>query len=160
LQSKRTTSPPQLFNLGDAAVQLERLRVFNCSDIRSKTSTCRELQKILPRNVFLDGDWYWDMRPFIVTDETMSMEHGNITYLLNSFLRCAEFENIIFCWVIHKQEISNGILRSLTLDTCAVHRFSLICDTLALTERLNRDIIERSMERIRLYDALDTIIAV
>ncbi|MEG1477069.1 MAG: AAA family ATPase, partial [Oscillospiraceae bacterium] len=28
-----------------------------------KTTTCRELQKILPRNVFLDGDWCWSMQP-------------------------------------------------------------------------------------------------
>jgi broad-specificity NMP kinase len=131
-----------------------------------KTSTCRELQKILPRNVFLDGDWCWDMRPFIVTDETMAMALGNITYILNNFLRCAEFGNIIFCWVIHKQEILDDILRSLALDACAVHCFSLTCDTRALTERLNHDIIagtresgiiERSVARLRLYDALDTI---
>jgi chloramphenicol 3-O-phosphotransferase len=131
-----------------------------------KTSACRELQKILPCNVFLDGDWCWDMRPFIVTDETMAMVRGNITYPLNSFLRCAEFENIIFCWVLHKQEILNDLLHSLTLDTCAVHCFSLICAPHVLAERLNRDIIagrresgiiERGLERLWLYDALDTI---
>jgi tRNA uridine 5-carbamoylmethylation protein Kti12 len=38
-----------------------------------KTATCRELQKILPRNVFLDGDWCWDMHPFVVTDETKAI---------------------------------------------------------------------------------------
>jgi 2-phosphoglycerate kinase len=38
-----------------------------------KTATCRELQKILPRNVFLDGDWCLDMHPFVVTEETKAM---------------------------------------------------------------------------------------
>jgi predicted AAA+ superfamily ATPase len=35
-----------------------------------KTTTSRELQRLLPKCVFLDGDWCWDMNPFIVTDET------------------------------------------------------------------------------------------
>ena len=47
-----------------------------------KTATCRELQKILARNVFLDGDWCWDMQPFVVTDETTAMVGGNIAHLL------------------------------------------------------------------------------
>lgn len=29
-----------------------------------KTAVCRELQKLLPGNVFLDGDWCWDAVPF------------------------------------------------------------------------------------------------
>jgi broad-specificity NMP kinase len=35
-----------------------------------KTTTSLELKKILPKCVFLDGDWCWDMSPFIVTEET------------------------------------------------------------------------------------------
>jgi ABC-type transport system involved in cytochrome c biogenesis ATPase subunit len=61
-----------------------------------KTTTCRELQRILPKNVFLDGDWCWDMRPFVVTEETKAMVESNIAHLLNGFLACSEFENVIF----------------------------------------------------------------
>jgi hypothetical protein len=60
-----------------------------------KTTTCRELQKVLPRNVFLDGDWRWDMHPFVVADETKATVNSNITHLLNGFLTCPEFENVI-----------------------------------------------------------------
>jgi hypothetical protein len=67
------------------------------------------LQKILPRNVFLDGDWCWDMRPFVVTDETKKLVEGDITHLLNSFLDCSEFENVIFCWVLHEQKILDDL---------------------------------------------------
>ncbi|MEG1875672.1 MAG: AAA family ATPase, partial [Angelakisella sp.] len=48
-----------------------------------KTTTCRELQKILPRNVFLDGDWCWDMQPFVVNEETKAMVMKNICFQLN-----------------------------------------------------------------------------
>jgi hypothetical protein len=131
-----------------------------------KTTTCRELQKILPRNVFLDGDWCWDMRPFVVTGETKKMVEGNIAHLLNSFLGCSEFENVIFCWVLHEQGMLDDLIARLDHNGCAVHCFSLVSSKRALSERLSRDIaggkrepdiIERSVARIPLYDALDTV---
>lgn len=130
-----------------------------------KTTTCRQLQKMLPRNVFLDGDWCWDMQPFVVTGETVAMVEGNIVHLLNSFLACSEYENVIFCWVLHEQGILDGLMARLDLDGCATHSFSLVSDQRALSERLGRDIaagrrsedvIERSTARMPLYDRLDT----
>ena len=38
-----------------------------------KTSVCIKLQKFLPENVFLDGDWCWKAEPFVVNDETKEM---------------------------------------------------------------------------------------
>ena len=131
-----------------------------------KTATCRELQKILPRNVFLDGDWCWDMHPFVVTDETKAMVNSNIAHLLNGFLACSEFENVIFCWVLHEQHILDDLINALNLNGCTTHCFSLVSTEQALVERLNRDIAagkrgsdmtERSVARISLYDELDTV---
>ena len=131
-----------------------------------KTTTCRELQKILPRNVFLDGDWCWDMRPFVVTGETIKMVESNIAHLLNNFLDCSEFENVIFCWVLHQQKILDDLIARLNHSDCTIHCFSLVSNKQALSERLSRDIaggkrepdiIERSAARIPLYDALDTV---
>jgi hypothetical protein len=131
-----------------------------------KTATCHELQKILPRNVFLDGDWCWDMHPFVVTDETKAMVNSNIVYLLNSFLACSEFGNVIFCWVLHEQHVLDDLINALNLNGCTTHCFSLVSTGQALVERLNRDIAagkrgsditERSVARISLYDELDTV---
>jgi adenylate kinase family enzyme len=131
-----------------------------------KTTTCRELQKILPRNVFLDGDWCWDMRPFVVTSETKKMVESNIAHLLNNFLDCSEFENVIFCWVLHEQYIWDDLIGRLNHNDCTIYRFSLVINKQALSERMSHDIargkrepdsIERSVARIPLYDALDTV---
>jgi AAA domain len=131
-----------------------------------KTATSRELRELLPRNVFLDGDWCWEMRPFVVTEETTAMVRGNITHLLNSFLACSEFEYVIFCWVMHTQEILDSLLDALDLDGHAVYRFTLTSNETSLADRLNRDveaglrdadIVSRSIERLRLYDAFDTM---
>ena len=70
-----------------------------------KTATCGELKNMLPKNVFLDDDWCRDMNPFVVTAETKSMVMDNIAHILNSFIRCPEIENIIFCWVLHERVI-------------------------------------------------------
>jgi len=60
-----------------------------------KTATSRELQKLLSNCVFLDGDWCWDMSPFIVNDETKNMVIDNISYLIIIFFH-AQCMKILF----------------------------------------------------------------
>ena len=131
-----------------------------------KTTVCQLLKQELPNSVFLDGDWCWDSSPFQVTDETKVMVANNICYLLNNFLKCSSYENIIFCWVMHEQSIINSILEKLDTQNCEVKSISLVADEKTLCERLSmdvergirsEDIIERSIARIPMYQALNTI---
>ena len=131
-----------------------------------KTTVCQQLKQDLPNSVFLDGDWCWDASPFQVTDETKAMVINNICYLLNNFLKCSAYENIIFCWVMHEQSIINSILEKLDTQNCEVKCISLVADEKTLRERLEKDvergirsedIIERSIVRIPMYQALNTI---
>lgn len=130
-----------------------------------KTTVCQILKRRLDRAVFLDGDWCWDADPFQVTDETKQMVLDNIRYLLNSFLGCSAYQNILFCWVMHEQSILDVILSGLALDGCEVCALSLICTPEVLEERLRQDIrrglrgpdsIPRSQSRLPLYDSLHT----
>lgn len=105
-----------------------------------KTSVCQLLKSKTHNAVFLDGDWCWDADPFQVTDETKRMVTDNICFLLNSFLHCSAYQNIIFCWVMHEQDIIDGILSRLDLTECDVKAISLICRKDALTKRLEKDI--------------------
>ena len=131
-----------------------------------KTSVCQQLKKILPNSVFLDGDWCWDADPFQVTDETKAMVTDNIRYLLNNFLHCTAYENVIFCWVMHEQSIIDSIIEKLDINNCDVKCISLIADEVNLRKRLIKDVesgirvedvIERSVARIPMYDTLNTI---
>ena len=130
-----------------------------------KTTVCRELKNQLPRSVFLDGDWCWDMNPFVVTEETKAMVLDNITALLKNFLRCSAYDHVIFCWVMHQQSILDQILSRLDLTGVTVVPVSLVCSREVLLQRLNQDvsaglrqpdILLRSPQRLPLYDALDT----
>ncbi|MPM16839.1 hypothetical protein SDC9_63221 [bioreactor metagenome] len=130
-----------------------------------KTAVCQILKRKLNRSVLLDGDWCWDMNPFQITDETKQMVMNNICFLLNSFIKCFAYENIVFCWVMHEQSIINEIISRLDVTGCKVHTISLVCSEQALRARLQKDIdagirtedvICRSVERIPLYKELRT----
>lgn len=131
-----------------------------------KTAACQLLKKRLPRCAFLDGDWCWDIHPFVVTDETRAMVMDNIVHLLSGFLACSELENVIFCWVMHEQAILDSLLSRLPLEDCAVTSISLIAPPDVLRARLQKDVeaglrtpdvITRSLAYLPGYDALDTV---
>ena len=130
-----------------------------------KSAVCRQLLKILTPGVWLDGDWCWNMNPFVVSDENKEMVEDNIGYLLKSFLNNTGYEYVIFCWVIHHEDIFDQILTQLHGLDFELHKISLICSEQALTARLqidvdadirNQDIIERSIPRLPLYRDMDT----
>ena len=130
-----------------------------------KTTTCRILEQKLNHSVFLDGDWCWNMHPFQVTKETKRMVVENICFVLNNFIICSAYENIVFCWVMHQQAIIDDILSRLVTANCRIHTISLVCGEQALRARLKKDVdagirekdvVHRSIERLPLYDKLDT----
>lgn len=131
-----------------------------------KTTVSQHLKRTLSNSVFLDGDWCWDANPFRVTEETTKMVTDNICHLLNNFLHCSAYDNVIFCWVMHRQEIIDSIIENLDTADCEVKCISLTAEESSLRQRLaadverglrSEDIIERSMERIALYPVLNTI---
>lgn len=130
-----------------------------------KSAVCERLRDKLDNSVFLDGDWCWNMHPFRVTEETKTMVMDNICYMLNNYIHCSSYDNIVFCWVLHRQEIIDEIIERLDLAECEVHTISLTCSESALRERLNRDVeagirtidvISRSVARIPFYKKLKT----
>ena len=131
-----------------------------------KTAVSQALKKQLDRAVFLDGDWCWDADPFVVNDETKAMVIRNIRFLLDSFLRCGAYGNVVFCWVMHEQSIRDSILSQLDLTLCEVKAVSLVCSRQARRARLEKDIragirqpdvVERSLSRLPLYDVPGTV---
>lgn len=137
--------------------------IFVCGTMGvGKTSACRELQKLLERNVFLDGDWCWDAQPFVVNERTRELVQDNIAHLLNNFIACPDYENIIFCWVMHEQAIIDGLVKRLRGEY-ELHVFALSCGEGELRRRIEGDVarglrspgaLTRSLPRLKLYSAL------
>ena len=145
---------------------MKRLILINGTMGVGKTTVCKELLEITQPSVFLDGDWCWNMSPFTVNDETKNMVVDNIVYLLKNFLKCSEYENIIFCWVMHEESIISDIVERLKDFDFEKYIFTLSISKEALTTRLKNDIdnnirtsdiIDRSIARLNMYSKMDSI---
>ena len=131
-----------------------------------KTVTCQQLKAKLGNSVYLDGDWCWDMNPFVVNEETKKMVVKNITGVLNNFINCSVYNHIIFSWVMDEQIIINDLINRLNLEGCTIHKISLICRPAVLKEHLEKDvengirtidIIDKAMGKLSKYLLLDTL---
>ena len=65
-----------------------------------KSAVCRELLRQLTPGVWLDGDWCWNMTPFVVSEENKRMVLSNITHLLRAYLNNSSYRYVLFCWVM------------------------------------------------------------
>ena len=138
---------------------MTRLIFINGTMGAGKTAVCRLLQNKLPANVFLDGDDVWNMRPFTVNEATKEMVLSNIGAVLENFLASGQFDNVLFCWVMHEREIVDDILARLKMPF-DFRFFTLTCEKAALKARLEKDVaagtrtrgvIARSAERAGHY---------
>lgn len=126
-----------------------------------KSTICNQLNQDLDHSVFLDGDWCWNMDPFIVNQDTKNMVLDNITHCLNNFIHTPGIENIIFCWVMHKQDIIDQIVQQLDTEGVDIHLISLICEKEELIKRMlidrrDNQTIRKSLQYLELYKDLDT----
>ena len=126
-----------------------------------KSTICNQLNQDLDHSVFLDGDWCWNMDPFIVNQDTKNMVLDNITHCLNNFIHTPGIENIIFCWVMHKQDIIDKIIQKLDTEGVDIHLISLICEKEELIKRMlidrrDNQTIRKSLQYLELYKDLDT----
>ena len=99
-------------------------------------------------------------------DQVLNLVLQNISDLLRRFLNHSSLKYVVFCWVMHEQRIINSIIEKLDTKNCTVHCISLIVNEKCLRDRLSNDIekgirtadiLERSIARIPLYQALSTI---
>lgn len=144
---------------------MKRLIILNGAMGAGKTATGQALKKLLPPCAFLDGDWCWDMEPFQVNETTKELVQENIAFLLNQFLRCPAYEAVIFCWVLHTQEILDGLLARLDLAGAEVRVFTLMLTEETLRAHIDKDVkaglrtpdvLDRSLARLPLYDRMPT----
>ena len=144
---------------------MKKLLFINGTMGVGKSTLCRALLKKLDKCVYLDGDWCWNMHPWVVNEENKAMVLDNIAYLLNAYLRNSGYEYILFCWVMHQEEIVQDILKRLQAAPYTLHRFTLTCRPEVLQARIKGDVqsgerspavLERSLERMKEYGQMHT----
>lgn len=119
---------------------MKRLILINGAMGVGKSAVSRCIQRLLPACALLDGDWCWNVYPFSVTEESKRRVIDHIVTVLSGYLGCADVENIVFCWVMQRREIAEGILARLPLGNAAVARFTLTASPETVAARLRGDI--------------------
>lgn len=74
--------------------------------------------------------------PWIVTDETKEMAESNMRFLLGNFLKCSEYEYILFSWIFRHNEVFDLILDGLIPNGLRLFKFTLTCAPDAFLKRL------------------------
>lgn len=128
-----------------------------------KSSVSHRLNKLLDNSIWLDGDWCWMADPFVVNDKTKEMVTDNICHMLNNFIACDEYRNIIFSWVMDYESIYQSIVTKLNTEKCNIYRFTICCSPQTLKARVESDPnqdgrnFEKSLARVERFDVLDTV---
>jgi len=117
----------------------KNLIIINGAPGVGKTTTCEELAKILPKNVYLDCDCFMWANPYTVTDETERVRYENIIFTTKNYLNCSEYENVIINWVFVNQEAIDKILNGINLPNINVVTFSLLCNQNIWKSRMEND---------------------
>ncbi|MBM7616088.1 AAA family ATPase [Alkaliphilus hydrothermalis] len=148
------------------SVEQKKLIVVNGTMGVGKTATCRLLNKKLNNSVWLDGDWCWQINPFVVNEENKKMVEDNIQHLLRSYLSNSTLEYVIFNWVIHREDIMDMVLNMVKDFDFQLFRITLTCSEEALIKRISKDVeeglrkeeqIEWSLEKLPMYGEQQTI---
>lgn len=131
-----------------------------------KSTVCQALKRMIPPAVVLDGDWCWDAYPFTVTDETKAMVTDHICHLLNGFLHCSAYQNVIFGWVMDDPAVVDALRARLDLRDVRFRLYTLTLTESALRTRLQADIdagrrtpdiLDRSVARLPRYARTDGV---
>ncbi len=147
---------------------MKKLILINGTMGVGKSTVSKELIKRLQPSVYLDGDWCWNMNPFVVNEENKQMVLRNIGFLLRSYLENSSYEYVIFCWVMHQEQIVKQVLEQVKGLLFQPFVFTLTCSKDALRKRLTSrmnaegktDIpqkVEESIIRLKLYDKMESI---
>lgn len=144
---------------------IKKLIIINGTMGVGKSSVCEKLYKTLPNCAWLDGDWCAMINPFVTSNENKDIVISNITHIINNFLKSSSIQYIIFNWLIESDTIMNRILNNIENDNFLLYKITLTCSMEELVKRIGRDILDgkrnresinRSLERISLYDKMDT----
>ncbi|MGN2338568.1 AAA family ATPase [Clostridium cagae] len=145
---------------------IKKLIIVNGTMGVGKSTVCENLHKALLNSAWLDGDWCAMINPFIPSDENKKIVINNITNILNNFLENSSIEYVIFNWLIENDEIMDSILDNINLKSFKLYKITLTCRKEELLKRVGRDILSgkrnrnslnRSLERLVLYDKMDTL---
>lgn len=116
---------------------MKKLILLNGAMGVGKTTVGKLLCARLPRSAFLDGDWCFDLHPFVASPETKAMAVDNIAHLVNNYLTCSVCDHVVVNWVLDEKAVMDSLLSR--ISGAEVRHFILTCSGEALEARWRAD---------------------
>lgn len=104
-----------------------------------KTTIGKLLCDKLNKSAFLDGDWCFDLHPFIANKETKDMAIDNIIHIIRNYLNCTQCNFVVFNWVMDKADVYKKIIDSIKSQDAYLYEITLTCTEKALEDRWYKD---------------------
>lgn len=104
-----------------------------------KTTVGKLLCDKLYKSAFLDGDWCFDLHPFIANKETKDMAIDNILHIIKNYLNCTQCEFVVFNWVMDKTYVYEKIIDGIKSTDMHLYEITLYCTDVALENRWYKD---------------------
>ena len=104
-----------------------------------KTTVSKMLCNKLNKSAFLDGDWCFDLHPFVANRETKAMAIDNICFIIRNYLKCSECDYVVFNWVIDNEKVYENIINNITDMEFELVKITLPCNVDSLEDRWYKD---------------------
>ncbi|MCR5166256.1 MAG: AAA family ATPase [Oscillospiraceae bacterium] len=88
---------------------------------------------------FIDGDWCFDIHPFIGNKETKSMAIDNILHMIGNYRKCSACRMIVLVWLMDDHWVYDRIMKGLADLHMEIRSVTLICDKINLIKRWKND---------------------
>lgn len=104
-----------------------------------KSTTGRLLQSALPQAAFIDGDWCFDIDPFVGDGATRAMAADNILHLVGNYGKCPSCQNVVVAWLMDRPEIRESLDAGVKALGLEPFWYTLVCSPQALRSRWEKD---------------------
>lgn len=104
-----------------------------------KTTVGRYIADNSSGTAFIDGDWCFDLHPFIGDFETKSMAIDNILHMVGNYKKCTKCDMIVLAWLIDEKWVKYRLLNGLLKLGLEVRYWTLVSDRERLIQRWEKD---------------------
>lgn len=104
-----------------------------------KTTVGRFLADSIPRTAFIDGDWCFDLHPFVGNAETKAMAVDNILHMIANYGKCSHCKAVVLVWLMDDRWVYDRIIGGITSLEMEPVPVTLICSREDLIARWKAD---------------------
>ena len=104
-----------------------------------KTTIGKYIAEKYEGTAFIDGDWCFDLHPFVGNRETKTMAIDNILHLVDNYRKCSICKMIVLVWLMDEQWVYQKMADGISDLGLEVKSAVLVCDKNNLIDRWKND---------------------